>query len=362
MRWGPALPKPPHSKILLIIPIFRSENCVIEQNGNTLPLLLQQMRKLYRMRKPKPLQPQRFWESLSDEQLLAVDLTTDDPENLEGVVFEIPPGDEEPYVEYKYDLRGSDREMLRCVHGNHPHLAGFVMRKDDRRFLVGHICGEKIYGENFERYTADFDAAVNRRNAAQRRREIEEATRPFANWLAEVSGSPVFNLYASVCDRMYEHMQWIYDNLPRAAAIGHRRAPVSFPPTLFSESADPEMDFRKAATECNTVILNLLGKRDQGISIDRLRGHFHILLSRIEVALDQLTEIEVFFQPSVLNAICDLANQHDNPKKRHYTAGLLEVTCKRGKNRVTVRMPRNFRVPDRAPLEAFRSALGMLAL
>jgi hypothetical protein len=76
--------------------------------------------------------------------------------------------DEEPYVEYKYDLRGQEREKLRCVHGNHPHLAGYVMRKGQSRFFVGHICGKHIYGEDFEKYTADFNVAVNRQQALRR--------------------------------------------------------------------------------------------------------------------------------------------------------------------------------------------------
>jgi hypothetical protein len=51
----------------------------------------------------------RHWETLSDDQLLETELMTDDPESLPNLVFEIPPGDEEPYVEFKYDLRKSDR-------------------------------------------------------------------------------------------------------------------------------------------------------------------------------------------------------------------------------------------------------------
>ena len=47
---------------------------------------------------------------MSDEHLLAVELTTDDPEALENLVREIPAGDEEPHVEFAYDLRGSGRE------------------------------------------------------------------------------------------------------------------------------------------------------------------------------------------------------------------------------------------------------------
>lgn len=114
------------------------------------------------MLKPKARQTRRHWENLSDDLLVDTELTTDDPESLENLVYEIPAGDEDPYVEFKYDLRKSEREMFSCVHGHHQHLAGFVMRKGTARFLVGWMCAQTIYGENFEEYTSDFDAAVNR--------------------------------------------------------------------------------------------------------------------------------------------------------------------------------------------------------
>src|SRR5579872_1668363 len=172
------------------------------------------------MLKPKGRQTRRYWESLSDQQLLGVELTTNDPESLEGVVYELPDGDEGPYVEYKYDLRGSDREMLRCVHGNHPHLAGFVVRKGESRFFVGHICGNHIYGEDFEKYTADFNAAVNRQETLRKRREIEKETKPFMAWLEQVSRSDVFKHYNSVRRQIAQHLPWIWENMPRAAFLG----------------------------------------------------------------------------------------------------------------------------------------------
>src|SRR6185437_7536075 len=142
------------------------------------------------MLKPKA-RARRYWESLSDDQLVDVELMTDDPENLENLVGEIPQGDEEPYVEFKYDLRGSEREMFQCVHGHHAHLAGFVFRKGNARFLVGWMCGASIYGEDFGQYTADFDAAVNRQDALKRVREIKSVISPFMNWLEQVSNSEV---------------------------------------------------------------------------------------------------------------------------------------------------------------------------
>src|SRR5947209_6092388 len=75
------------------------------------------------------------WDSLSDDELLRRELTTDDPENLDGLVYELPLGDEESHIEFSYDFSKSGRTELRCVHGNHGHLRGFVVNKGGRRFL-----------------------------------------------------------------------------------------------------------------------------------------------------------------------------------------------------------------------------------
>jgi hypothetical protein len=77
---------------------------------------------------------ENFWDSVSDEELLATELTTDDPERLEGLVTALPDDYRDSYMEYSYDLRGSGREEFVCVHGHHKHLCGFVMRKGDQRW------------------------------------------------------------------------------------------------------------------------------------------------------------------------------------------------------------------------------------
>jgi hypothetical protein len=79
--------------------------------------------------------------------------------------------------------------------------------------------------------------------------------------------------------------------------------------------------------------------------------------SRLNDLLDLLREVEDFFQPTVLAAICKLANEHDNPKRRKYEAGLLTLTCKRERQKTTIAMPKNFVLPSGRGLDAFKSAL-----
>lgn len=311
------------------------------------------------MLKPKRRPSRRYWESLSDELLLDVDLTTDSPHRLDNLVTVLPQGDEDAHVEYKYDLRGTDSDKMRCVHCHQPHLAGYVMLKKGMRFFVGHICGNHIYGEDFEQIEADYNGAVNRQQALRRRREIDQATKPFMAWLQEIALSDVFDRYESVVDQIDDRMNWIAENLHFATYLDERVTKAAMPETLFAEATDPRADFGKVAAEINAFMMRLFADPDlKSISIHNIQVRFEGLLKRVETVLDQLQEIVGFFQPAVLLAVCDLANKHDNPKKRKYEAGMLSISCKKGKgNVVTVQMPRNFKVPDRKAIERLRAAL-----
>ena len=313
------------------------------------------------MLKPKELRSRRFWETLTDDQLLTVELTTDDPENLDDLVLELPAGDEEPYVEYKYDLRKSGREEFSCVHGHHKHLAGFVMRKGKYRYLVGWQCGKTIYGENFDEYTADFDAAVNRQETLRKRREIEKETVPFMAWLEQVSRSDVFKLYESVRRQILQRMPWVWDNVPRASYLGVSLKGVKIPPTLFNEATDPQAEFGKVMGEMSALGASLIGKEELGEkSVQNIKRVLQGLIRRVESVFAELKEVEDFFQPAVLDIVCELGNGHDNPKKRKYIAGLLTLTCKRDRDKAIVQMPSSYKLPNRGGLEALKEALRVL--
>jgi hypothetical protein len=310
------------------------------------------------MLKPKPKHARRYWENLSDDQLLDTELITDDPENLADLVYEIPAGDEESYVEFKYDLRGTERERFHCVHGHHAHLAGFVFRKGASRFLVGWMCGKSLYGEDFDQYTADFDAAVNRQDALKRVREIRNAIDPFKAWLEELSGAEAFKLYGRVRGQLREQMPWVYNNLPRAAFMNARIIGAAVPKGLCSDSTDVREEFNRIMNDVSAASLMLVGEPEAVAKrIGLIRSRMDGLVKRLNDLLDLLREVEDFFQPTVLAAICKLANEYDNPKRRKYEAGLLTLTCKRERQKTTITMPKNFVLPSRRGLGAFKSAL-----
>jgi hypothetical protein len=253
------------------------------------------------MLKPKGRPPRRYWEALADDLLLDVELTTDNPHSLPDLVTELPPGDEEPHVEYKYDLRRSNSERLRCVHCHQAHLAGYVMRKNGKRFFVGHICGNHIYGEDFDQYTADYNAAVNRQQSLRRKRDIENAMKPFLAWLQDISASGVFDHYNSVVEQTWDKMPWIAKNLTYASWLDERVTKVKLPRSLFREDTDPRADFTRLSAEFTNFAMRLVADKElKTTSIHNIQLRFEGMLRRLEQVLDKLKEVEDFFQPAVL--------------------------------------------------------------
>jgi hypothetical protein len=310
------------------------------------------------MLKPQARHARRHWETLSDDQLLETELMTDDPESLPNLVYDIPPGDEEPYVEFKYDLRKSDREKFSCVHGHHQHLAGFVMRKGSTRFLVGWICAKTIYGTDIEKYTADFDAAVIRQDALKRVHEIRSAVIPFIEYLNGISNSVVFKHFGRVRGQLETQMPWIYDTLPAAASMDHRVIGAHLPKRLCASETDLREDYSRLMADFAAAMVALGGEPEKVAKIiGAIRSKMEGLAKRVETVLDTLREVEEFFQPATLATICKLANEHDIPKRRKYEAGLLSLSCKRDRDKSVITMPKDFELPSRRPLDAFRSAL-----
>jgi hypothetical protein len=194
----------------------------------------------------------RYWETLTDDQLLKAQLITDDPESLDGLVTEIPDNNEEPYVEYKYDLRHSGRAEFTCVHGNHKHLAGFVMRKGSDRYLVGWMCGKSIYGEDFDEYQSDFNAAINRQDSLKRLAELRETTTAFARWLHGLSEPNVFGLYERVRSQIRERMPWVWNHAALTPDYVTTPAEIRFPRAIFDEASDPGANCGRVVSELAT--------------------------------------------------------------------------------------------------------------
>lgn len=153
-------------------------------------------------------------------------------------------------------------------------------------------------------------------------------------------------------------MPWVYDNLPAAAEMDARVIGAPLPKRLCADGTDVRQEFNRLMSDMAAASITLAGAPEKVASmIGSIRSKMEGLARRIEAILDTLFEVEVFFQPGALAAICKLANEHDNPKRRKYHAGLLSLTCRRDKDKTVIAMPKGFDLPSRRPTEAFRSAL-----
>lgn len=295
------------------------------------------------------------WDNLSDDQLLALELEIDDPRTLAGLVFEVPDGDEEPHVEFKYDLRGQEVEEFSCVHGHHRHKAGFVMKKGNARFMVGHICGKSIYGEDFERYKADYDAAVNRRDTLVRVRELRQAVDAFMGWVNQVEVSGVLRAFNKLRGILNNQMPWIFDNLPALAGLAAnetRAVGTQLPKWLCDQKTDIKLEFARLQADTAALALSLAGDVQKVATIlagQRVKASG--LVRRAQMTLQKLSDVELFFQPIVLETICRYANEQDNPKRRRYQASLLSLSV-RGIDKCKIRMPPCFKIPGSGPVDA----------
>ncbi|WJR78765.1 hypothetical protein [Bradyrhizobium sp. NP1] len=290
------------------------------------------------------------WAGVSDDRLIDLDLEIDNPQVLEGLVTQVPANYADAHVEFKYDLRGMDVPEFACVHGSHKHKAGFVMNVDGARFMVGWICAKTIYDEDFDKYTADFEAAIGRRDALRRVREMRSSIAQFADWLDRISSSNVLQAFSTVSDRLRDHMPWVFETLQRANGARIEGAPM--PKHLCLPPADVRAEFDRLMNATAAVTMSLTGDAQRvAASIGLIRTEIDGLIRRAELILAKLSDLELFFQPVTLHAICQHAEKAVPRRKRHF-AGLMKLSTRD----VFVEMPKDFVVPSAQPLEALRAA------
>jgi hypothetical protein len=292
------------------------------------------------------------WSSVSDERLIDLDLEIDNPEVLEGLVRQVPANYEDAHVEFKYDLRGMDVPEFKCVHGSHQHKAGFVMNIDGSRFMVGWICAKTIYDEDFDKYTADFEAAIGRRDALRRIREIRDATAQFSAWLDKVASSNAVEAFARVSKQLKNHMPWVFETLQ--AANGREIEGVTMPRYLCMTPTDVEGEFDRLMNATAAVTLSLTCDAQRvAASLGKIRTEIDGLIRRAELISRKLFDLELFFQPSTLLAICQHAEKAVPRRSKHF-AGLLKLSTRN----VSIEMPKDFKVPSDQPIQTLRAALG----
>lgn len=195
------------------------------------------------------------WSRLSDEELISTTFTSGDPESLPGLVLEVPPPDQRPMIEYVYDFKGTKRANIRCVHCKFPnHLKGFVLKlTDDRRFLVGHECGGKIYGAHFDVLKGDFDWARERALLLKRMDRLTVALPAFNNYLFKIRTHPSVLAFSQLRASFSKDMPRLWGELAIACHFmhGELRIDRNIPDSEAEKRADE--DYQRDLAEWNSM-------------------------------------------------------------------------------------------------------------
>jgi hypothetical protein len=135
---------------------------------------------------------------------------------LDRLVEEVPaPTDQAPIVEFYYDFRQTKHERLRCAHCRwHNHLAGYVIKTAaGTRFLVGHDCGDKIYGADFEGLKRDYDNARDHASNLRRWRNLQAALPEFLLYLSDLQRCPAVRVYRDTKELFRSKLPRLYGAL-----------------------------------------------------------------------------------------------------------------------------------------------------
>ena len=162
---------------------------------------------------------ERSWRDMNEEALLSFQFTASDPESLDGITDDPPPNDEDPEIEFRYDMAGRG-ERVRCVYCKHPnHFKGIVVRYRSGRRLVGRDCALTHHGVAFEKDLIDFEAAIERQSLARRRRALMAARAQIHKDFMELKADPAVDVH----DRMMRQWRANFPDLALAMVNVARR-------------------------------------------------------------------------------------------------------------------------------------------
>ena len=277
-----------------------------------------------------------YWDRLSDEELLRISFTTDDPENLEGLVLQVPSVKGRPFVEFAYDFRGSRRSKIRCAHCKYPnHLAGFVIKTDSgQRFLCGHLCGAKIYGADFAHLHKDFSHARDRAGYLRRVQGLREALPGFMRYLAQLRSDPAFDLYDCTRHTLVTRMPRLRGALQVAIDRGGGTLSVDEKVRDFAAEGRDEDRYDREMEEWNKATVTERKKlRRQGQQPDKPRKPLYTSVSRPigTVATKTLFSTATSPRQVVEDIAAQFANLADDPVKQMSAADKVAFFGYRGK-------------------------------
>lgn len=132
-----------------------------------------------------------FWAERTDRELLELELTTTDPEALQGISEEMPPV-QGVYVELGYDVSGRPNGKVRCVYCKRKnHFHGVVVRDEaGGRYLVGRDCALTRHGVVYGTLVKDYDEAVSRQEALKRQARFHALRKEMSAYMRTARAEP----------------------------------------------------------------------------------------------------------------------------------------------------------------------------
>jgi hypothetical protein len=123
------------------------------------------------------------------------------------------------------------------------------------------------------------------------------------------------------------------------------------PKHICSDAGDIEGSFIRLMEETAAIARSLTGdpQRVAGV-IGSIRSDIEGIIRRAELLLAKLSDVELFFQPATLLAICEHAENAVPRRTRHF-AGVLKLSTRDQ----VIEMPEGFVMPSRAPIDRLQA-------
>ncbi|WP_155935115.1 hypothetical protein [Methylobacterium sp. 10] len=318
-----------------------------------------------------------YWSRRTDDELLSMQLTTDDPESVENLSTEYPP-DDDAIVEMAYNVTGREKGKVQCAFCQYPnHFRGVVMRfRSGERRLVGRNCAQDHYGVAFEALTKDFDEARTRLDYVERQRLAVAQNVDLLGLLRAMKSDPAVKAFADTKTRLKTFIgSPLWDRLVRAAdkdemITGRMRSEIfQGRPIAYAVDGDtgpvrgadlirtgPAVSQRlsEIEVELSTVMETLRGTEVQSRAIRAALVRMVDLLKQIEAERTRMRSVESFFDDGNLIRVGGWMSLNG---RRNIRVAVLPFRLVDDYGQTECGPPQDYRIPGKALVAAMREAV-----
>ncbi|WP_027174426.1 hypothetical protein [Methylobacterium sp. 10] len=349
-----------------------------------------------------------FWADRTDKELLELNLTTTDPEALDGISCDVPP-EEGVYVELGYDVSGRTEGKVRCVHcKRYNHFHGVVVRDEaGSRYLVGRDCALSKYGVVYEALLIAYDEAVDRQGALRRQKQFFQLRREIFALMEEMRADPAIKAFDTVRANLagaIETVKW--NELSRLVRSGdgilrsirsvrdydaeQRRVEEQPEPlrtrlkkakglggmmpifkeidelgcrlggdSLFTAGDTVARSMHNIAVDMNAAVNVLAETRTTTRGINLAFVALQGVLNRIEEQLERLRSAAEFFTVENVRNVALWCQSREGSRVARFEAIERTLVVYDGRSRHEASLPEHYRVPGRRLVEVLREAVAL---